>query len=1341
MIASSPTPCLPLYRDALLFMLTGLPCLSYCPPLRFSTPQLFGPSFQNANPSVLLRLWLPRASFFNYTTTSVSPLSISVFGPSARNAPVLRLPCPNPCTPIQSSVSRTSAPRRTTIVQPAVDFHRLYTTSFNPFVNSFTPPDPLNQRRSRPPPAPCTHSTEPNSVSLPINLAIGFLRQEHESRIRLSVRRFEDCMALARRDSTCVSCGKLVPLTDARRFLDGDPLLRPPEGLLDSCGWNEGFWYLCSTCHSALLRGSVPKFSAENLVNVTLCQHYPDALKDLTLTEEYLIAKSHPVGVVVKLRPGGRTSSANYHALRGHFIITPQDPKPLLQILPSPELQFAELVKVFWLGKRPPSDDDLHPFLLVRKHKVLAALQYLVQYNPLYQDVTIDHSAVDEWPDDFIPSDLRQHVVCLGESDHHERTGYTVDLQEHNYENDWRAAEEDPDNPTGNSLPVTGSVLTDINGERQNPDIRVLNTIHALVDNQSPEVESQHALPGRVEDSGRFLDSQDPPVIRYAIRGQASLLNQWQDPHYLTSAFPALFPAGVGGHLDQRSIPVSLSALADWALRHHSRRTFMYLLYDVLQLRNSCLGNTLLIKRSQWTSVTQDLNSLTVNRLHKATEELAANQVTTDPLVRRLLRNITAIGVQVPGFFFQKLQMRAKIRGLLVREGMPAFWLTINPSDLQNPFDLVLAGVQFPTESFANLTSTVRQVAATSDPVAVARFFHYTCKAVLDGLLGSKQTDMGILGDVFNYFCVVESNGRGMLHLHALVWVRGNLGFMQLRDRILTDVHFANRIIRFLETVITHSLHDADVDDPESSVSSMPPSSHGPETDTEFTRKLFQDANGVARTKQLHSKRHTTTCFKYRHRLSPDRVCRFGMPRGLLEISRVDEHGIIHLARNHAWINPWNPSLASCIRSNHDISWIPTVSKSLSLLYYITNYAPKDDVAPWQMIAKAALLKQMIDRASSNPAPTAADSRLQQRGMDKFALRCFNSLSQDREISGVQVASTLLQLPSYYTLNNNFTRINLWWLRRYEPCNYDHGATAPANIFDNYKLRGSLLSSLCIFEYCMLVQTRRLKDATTADLPFAETHSRHHSNSSTNMSNLAVSDLDDFNLDIVDDGLVPVLTHSDPLPDLVERRSRVGQNPTGAALTLFMRETIPLNETQHVVVEKVLSDVLGCANHPYDYSQRNQTLLYIGGEGGVGKSQIIKAIDTAMGLIHRKDELILMAPTGAAADVIGGSTYHASLGISLNRYRRTGVGTRVRRLWSWKTIMIIDEASMIDLFALSIINMRCKIARSLDRSSTDLFGGLPVVILMGDFHQFPPVQGQPLWKLPRNETEQDGKLI
>jgi hypothetical protein len=151
------------------------------------------------------------------------------------------------------------------------------------------------------------------------------------------------------------------------------------------------------------------------------------------------------------------------------------------------------------------------------------------------------------------------------------------------------------------------------------------------------------------------------------------------------------------------------------------------------------------------------------------------------------------------------------------------------------------------------------------------------------------------------------------------------------------------------------------------------------------------------------------------------------------------------------------------------------------------------------MVVKAALLKQTIDRASSTSTPSRAEIRLRERGLDKFALRCFNSLSQDREVSGVQVASTILQLPSYYTLNYNFTRLNLWWLRRYvrsviqpeniqnatsdsleeETCNYDQSAAAPANVFENSKLRGVPLSSLCIFEYCMVVRTKRLQDATT----------------------------------------------------------------------------------------------------------------------------------------------------------------------------------------------------------------------------------------------------------------------
>jgi hypothetical protein len=119
-----------------------------------------------------------------------------------------------------------------------------------------------------------------------------------------------------------------------------------------------------------------------------MCQEYPSALGDLTAIEECLIAKCHPVGTNLKLRPGGRSSPVTYNAIRGHVIVIPQDPGPLLQILPSPELRLDNLIKVFWLGKRAPADADLKPFLQVRKDKVLAALQYLVQHNHLYHDLT-----------------------------------------------------------------------------------------------------------------------------------------------------------------------------------------------------------------------------------------------------------------------------------------------------------------------------------------------------------------------------------------------------------------------------------------------------------------------------------------------------------------------------------------------------------------------------------------------------------------------------------------------------------------------------------------------------------------------------------------------------------------------------------------------------------------------------------------------------------------------------------------------------------------------------------------------------------------------------------------
>jgi ribosomal protein L32 len=245
------------------------------------------------------------------------------------------------------------------------------------------------------------------TISTIVRSAIALLESEFEERkaasadfppnistavIRSSIRRYEDMMDTASRLSICGTCGELVLSTDTCTLENDDFRLHViGQDHLDCCARRGTAWDFCRHCFAALSRSTIPKYSALNRVNVTLCQNYPSALEGLTTVEECLIARCHPVGAIFKLRPGGYVASANYYALRGHMIVIPQDPGALLDILPNDDLSLQILIKVCWLGKTLPSIAELKPLLQVRKAEVLAALEFLVTHNPLYRHVRINH--------------------------------------------------------------------------------------------------------------------------------------------------------------------------------------------------------------------------------------------------------------------------------------------------------------------------------------------------------------------------------------------------------------------------------------------------------------------------------------------------------------------------------------------------------------------------------------------------------------------------------------------------------------------------------------------------------------------------------------------------------------------------------------------------------------------------------------------------------------------------------------------------------------------------------------------------------------------------------------
>jgi hypothetical protein len=181
---------------------------------------------------------------------------------------------------------------------------------------------------------------------------------------------------------------------------------------------------------------------------------------------------------------------------------------------------------------------------------------------------------IDNWDDDFIPPEIQDNIICLGRPDHHEREGYTVSLQAGNYENDLHAAQDEVFHADDPEALMTGSVYTDINSERQNPNIRMIDTLLGMVASNPYRTDEIAAATDCAADDAdeRERGPGNIRTISYAIRGRSTLMNNWEDPYYFTAAFPTLFPEGIGGHQDQRPIPISLMAFAEWALNHHSRR-------------------------------------------------------------------------------------------------------------------------------------------------------------------------------------------------------------------------------------------------------------------------------------------------------------------------------------------------------------------------------------------------------------------------------------------------------------------------------------------------------------------------------------------------------------------------------------------------------------------------------------------------------------------------------------------------------------------------------------------------------------------------------------------------
>ncbi|KAF8713523.1 hypothetical protein AX14_012976 [Amanita brunnescens Koide BX004] len=131
--------------------------------------------------------------------------------------------------------------------------------------------------------------------------------------------------------------------------------------------------------------------------------------------------------------------------------------------------------------------------------------------------------------------------------------------------------------------------------------------------------------------------------------------------------------------------------------------------------------------------------------------------------------------------------------------------------------------------------------------------------------------------------------------------------------------------------------------------------------------------------------------------------------------------------------------------------------------------------------------------------------------------------------------------------------------------------------------------------------------------------------------------------------------------------------------------------------------------------------MYIGGMGGTGKTQVLKAVSYFFEKRNEAYRFMIVAPTGSAAALLSGSTYHSAFGINdmSGEAQATKAMTQVRTRLQGIDYIFLDEVSMLSCYDMYKISAQlCKVMNE----HTIPFGGLNM-LFAGDFAQLPPPIG------------------
>ena len=163
-----------------------------------------------------------------------------------------------------------------------------------------------------------------------------------------------------------------------------------------------------------------------------------------------------------------------------------------------------------------------------------------------------------------------------------------------------------------------------------------------------------------------------------------------------------------------------------------------------------------------------------------------------------------------------------------------------------------------------------------------------------------------------------------------------------------------------------------------------------------------------------------------------------------------------------------------------------------------------------------------------------------------------------------------------------------------------------------------------------------------------------------------------------------------------------------------------------VVVMKKLREWIDCAlsSDPERAKAFKPLRMTLRGSAGAGKSFFIKCLCNTVTEVFGGNNVVEVAgPTGASACNVGGETLHRKWAINPhNPQREPGDSAlqKLRRAFMRTLVIIVDERSMLTTDVVGAAERNTSMTAHGGSPDKEDWGGVPVVIFVGDDYQLPP---------------------